>query len=182
MAPTLQSPNVDNYFIGKGNVYFTETGLAERHLGNVPNFVMTPSLDTLEHFSSMGGIRSKDLEIILSQSITLAITLEEFTPANIALALLGTVDEDAVGGPTVEIFSRTSVRGAIRFDGTNLYGAQMLVKLHNVAFTPQADVGLITDELGQIELEAAVSAAPVTDIPNAGKFGSIQFKNVAAST
>lgn len=179
MGASANSPNVDNYYIGKGNVYFTPDGGVERHMGNVPEFVFTPELETLEHFSSMAGTRTKDFEIILEKKGTVKITLEELTPDNVALAVLGTVDMDAVGGPEVEIFSESKIAGRIRFVGTNDYGAKMNVTLYNVQFTPQADLSLISDELGNIELEGSATPDQKLGATN-GKFGIIKFTNVTA--
>ncbi len=39
------TPSIKNYYIGKGKVFWTPDGGAERELGNVPEFEFTPSLE-----------------------------------------------------------------------------------------------------------------------------------------
>lgn len=181
VAASTNSPNVGNYFIGKGNVYFTPDGGVERHMGNVPEFVFTPDITTLDHFSSMLGVKSKDLTLILEKKGTLKITLDELTPNNVALAVLGSVDEEAVGGPEVEIFAVSQINGSIRIVGTNDYGARITGTFHNVQFTPSSDLSMITDEFGQIELEGAVLPSSTVG-PTFGKFGTLKFTNVVVDT
>lgn len=183
MGATTNSPNTGNYFIGKGNVYFTPiidgVYTTERHMGNVPQFQFTPNVDTLEHFSSMQGVKTKDFEIITTLEGTLAITLEEYTPNNLAIGLLGAVDVDAEDGPEIDVFAVSEVRGKVRLEGTNDYGAKINATFYNVQFTPNGDIGFITDELGQIELEGSVQPDQMAGATN-GKFGLIKFTNVVA--
>jgi hypothetical protein len=178
-SPTLTSPNVDNYQVGKGIVSFKKTGAATfRDLGNVTSMIITPDLTTLEHFSSREGVKKKDLVVILEKKATVKIIMEEITASNVAIMVLGTVDEDAVGGPEVEIFSQNTVTGELRFVGTNEVGPKQTVDLYNVAFAPSGDFQLISDEWNQMEVTADVLVAGAG--PNAGKFGLIKFTNVPA--
>jgi hypothetical protein len=92
---TLVSPLVTQYYNGKGIVSVQITsGLtpdgAYVDIGNVPVFEFTPTINTLAHFSSRLGVRSKDLEIITEKSATLAMTMEEWTYRNLLMAFLGT--------------------------------------------------------------------------------------------
>lgn len=176
-TPTMHSPNVGNLQVGKGIVSFLKTGDSEyRDLGNVTSLVITPDMDTLEHFSSREGVKKKDLVIILEKKGTVKLVMEEFTAQNLAIMLLGDFDEAAVGGPTVEVFSTTQVTGALKFVGTNDVGPQMTVDLYNVSFTPSGDLEMISDEWNNMEVTADMLVAE--DGPNAGKFGLVQFTNV----
>lgn len=182
MAPTTTSPNVDNYQVGKGVVSFRKKGdSVYRDLGNVSSMVITPDMTTLEHFSSREGVKKKDKTIIIEKKSTVVMTLEEFTPANVAMMLLGSLDEAAVGGPEVEIFSENTVEGALRFVGTNEVGPTETVDLYNVAFLPNGDFGLISDEWNTMELTGDVLVAPQDDADpeRRGKFGIIKFTNMA---
>lgn len=179
-VPTLTSPNVNNLQVGKGIVSFKKDGEDDyRDMGNVSELTITPEVETLEHFSSRQGTKKKDLVIILEQKCTVKITMEEFTAANLALMVYGNVDEDAVGGPEVQIFANSSVTGQLRFVGTNDVGPKITVDLYNVSFTPSGDLSMISDEFNQMEVEADVLAA--TSGPNSGEFGLAKFTNVAAS-
>jgi len=176
--PTLISPNVGNYQVGKGVVSFKKDGEANyRDLGNVSALVITPDLTTLDHFSSRTGTKSKDLSIVQEKKLTLKMTMDEITAHNIALMLLGDVDEDAVGGPVIEIFATNAVNGALRFVGANDIGAKCTMDLWNISFQPDGDFSLISDEWNEMETTADVLQAQSGD--HAGKFGQIQLTNLS---
>lgn len=158
--PSLNSPNTGNYQVGKGIVSFKKEGeVSYRDMGNVASMVLTPDMTTLEHFSSREGTKKKDLVIILEKKATIVITMEEFTAQNLAIMMLGSVDEDAVGGPEIQVFDQAAVSGALRFVGTNEVGPKITMDLHNVTFTPTGDLNFISDEFGQMEATADVLAA-----------------------
>lgn len=53
-TPTALSPNVDNYFIGKGIVSIADPDTSPfnwRDVGNVPTFEFTPNITFLDHYS-----------------------------------------------------------------------------------------------------------------------------------
>jgi hypothetical protein len=178
-TPTMESPNVGNLQVGKGNVEFKKEGDAEfRHLGNCTAFTVTPEVETLEHFSSMEGTKKKDLVITIEQKATVAITMEEMTAFNAALMLQGSLDEAAVGGPEVEIFgSDGAITGHLRFTGTNDVGPKITIDLYNVQFAPNGDLEMISDEFNAMEVNADVLVAP-SDSAFAGKFGVAKWTNV----
>lgn len=180
VAPTLTSPNVGNLQIGKGIVSFTKDGGSERDVGNVTEMVVTTDMTTLEHFTSRAGTKAKDLVVVLEKKGTIKLTLEEITAENVALQLLGTVNEAGADGPEVEIFAQNAITGALKFVGTNDVGPRINVELYNVSITPNGDFGLITDEWNNIELTADMLAA--TSGPNVGKFGRVYWTNVTPTT
>jgi len=104
------SPNTDNYTLGKGVVFFNKndaiTGLpsGERDLGNAPEFSFNVSLEKLEHFSSRGGLKAKDKEIISQITPGVTFTLDEINKDNLALLTLAEVDAvtQTAGGATAE--------------------------------------------------------------------------------
>ncbi len=94
-----QSPSTDNYQLGKGVVFFDrkdlDTGLytGERDLGNAPAFSFNIALEKLEHFSSRGGLKAKDKNIVSQITPGVAFTLDEVTPENLALLTLADIVE-----------------------------------------------------------------------------------------
>ena len=177
---TETSPNVANLQVGKGIVTFMPEGeVTYRDLGNVTSFRITPSAETLEHFSSREGIRKRDVLIVIEQRMSVTMVMEEFTAKNLSLMVYGSVDEAAVGGPEVEIFGVSAKKGALRFVGTNDYGPKITVDLYNVSWTPSGDLEMITDEWNNREVEGEVLAAESG--PNAGKFGLMQITNSTPS-
>lgn len=178
-TPTMESPNVGNLQVGKGNVELMLEGESEwRHLGNCTAFTVTPEVETLEHFSSMEGTRKKDLVITIEQQATVSMTLEEMTAFNAALMVQGALDEAAIGGPEVEIFGAAGAKtGRLRFTGTNDVGPKITVDLYYVQFNPDGDMEMISDEFNAMEITGDVLVAP-TGNANAGKFGLMKWTNV----
>jgi len=162
------SPSILNYYIGKGSVFIkTDADVDFRHVGNVPTFEWTPEIETLQHNSSQFGVRVQDREIVLEKRGTVRIVFEEFTPENLAIAMLGTVGTNTDGDPEVDIFSANSITAQVRFVGNNDVGPRLTMNLNNVTFNPTGTVPLINEELGQIELEGRAL------VDTLGKFGTI---------
>jgi len=182
MAPTINSPNVENYFIGKGIVYVADVGTpftspidtnVWRDVGNVPELELTPNVERLDHFSSRVGTRLKDRSVVLEVGGTLRIVLEEGTAANFALALLGDVDEAAVGGPEVTLFSNVDISKALWFVGASEIGAKADLKLNRVDFAPSSGINFIgSDDWGNMEVEGELTAVN-------GVFGTLKITNVS---
>ncbi len=89
------TPNTDNYTLGKGVVFFDQlvSGVytGERDLGNAPAFTFSIALETLDHYSSRGGLKAKDKEVISEVTPGLAFTLDEINKENLALLTLGDI-------------------------------------------------------------------------------------------
>lgn len=87
----------NNYVVGKGRVLFnrfldgTKTPSGERYLGNTPEFTLSQSEETLDHFDADGGLRVKDASVTLSQDTSGAITCDNISAENLALWWLGDV-------------------------------------------------------------------------------------------
>lgn len=101
------SPNTDNYSLGKGVIYFNEKGSdgvyrGERDLGNAPSFAFNIALEKLDHFSSRGGLKSKDKQVISQITPGITFTLDELNKENLAmLSLADVVEVDQVGAAIV---------------------------------------------------------------------------------
>src|SRR6266853_2445021 len=95
MPATNLSPNADNYFLGRGSVYWrrkdpiTGTLGAWRHLGNCPTLQFKATIKNLDHFSSLKGLKLKDKSVPIDANATLVVHLEEWTNDNLALAMMG---------------------------------------------------------------------------------------------
>lgn len=158
--PQVNSPAVANYFVGKGVVQTKFDGEADWHyVGNVPEFEFSPTLETLEHFSSMAGVKAKDLTIILSRGGTIRIVMEELIARNLAMFLLGTPDETDPFSPSIEIFGQTIKSGAVRFLGTNEVGPRWTFTFNKVDWVPSGSFNPISDEWGQLEVTGNLATA-----------------------
>jgi hypothetical protein len=173
MAYSDTSPNADNYFIGKGYVEFQAEGDTDFvHLGNCPEVEFSPTVDVLDHFSSMAGVRTKDRKVVREKSATLRIVMEELTPYNLGLALMGEVTGAVAPATTqtIDIFSLSEIKGAMRFVGQNDIGARVQYDWPVVSITPTSSINLISEEWGTMEITADVLADPST-----GRFGTVQW-------
>jgi hypothetical protein len=166
------SPDVLNYHIGKATVSFTPEGGSLRQLGNAPEIEITPELETLPHFSSQSGIRTKDREVNIEASATLRLVLDEITPENLAMLLLGTVDTATAGNWEFNILAITELKGEVVITGTNDVGNRFTITLPSVNFTPSGSFSPISDEWNQIELTGEILAV-------GGIFGNVEETLVA---
>jgi hypothetical protein len=159
------SPNVNNYHIGKGILSFKEVGQTTfRDLGNAPEFLYTPAITKLEHFSSREGVKTKDFTAITQISATVKITLDEITGENLAYFALGTEGTDTDGNVTIEALKKTEFVGDIKVVGTNDIGQQVDF-LATVSFVPSGDFSFITaeDKFTILTLEAEVQRSASGD-------------------
>lgn len=90
----MGTPSAKNLLLGAGKTFFDRfdengntTGL--RHLGNVPTFNLTTTVTKVTKKSSMDAARTTYGEAITEITATAALTLDEFDPSNLAMALLG---------------------------------------------------------------------------------------------
>ena len=85
-----------NLTLGKGELHFakftdnlTRIPGGLRFLGNCPEFNMTVETESLDHYSSTGGIRVKDDSVTLEINTTGTISCDDADPKNVALFFLG---------------------------------------------------------------------------------------------
>lgn len=171
MAPSLISPNVDNYYIGKGILSIKLEGDSTyRDMGNAPQFTFEAAVEKLDHFSSRTGVKKKDKVAIVQQTGTIVVVLEEYTPHNLALMLMGTVtDPSSPGGAiSIDIMGSSEIRGAFRFVGTNDVGAKIQLDFPIVSFTPSKAIDFISEEWAGLELTGDVLLDDTTSPPSFG--------------
>ena len=67
------SPQTRNYLYGKGELFFRAVGSeGYDHLGNAPAFTISLTEEKLEHFSSMSGTKTKDLQLVTQKGAAVA--------------------------------------------------------------------------------------------------------------
>ena len=73
--------------------------------------------------------------------------MDEWTADNLAMMLLGDVSTDTDGNKVIDIFSRNTFEGELKYEGTNEIGPQMDIDLFRVVFKPgkstQPDLGRV---------------------------------------
>ena len=177
------SPNTGNYYVGKGivKIKIIETGNQSdppiidngvwRDLGNAPLFELTPAVTKLAHYSSRAGRKFKDKQITQQVELSVKLTLDEITPENLALALMGSEADST--GLVHNIMDLGQINCALRFVGTNDVGDMQQVDLPNVLITPTGSIGFISDGWAQLQLDGDV----VADVN--GNFGTIHSEITA---
>jgi len=155
---SLLSPNIGNYYIGKGILSVKLLGEPDFvDCGNVPQFEFEAKVEQLDHYSSRTGVRVKDFTAVIQIAGSLTIQMEEFTARNMGFALLGL----PTGGPspaqeTIDVFSNPVIYGSVKFQGTNLIGPVYDIEFPLVKLSPSKALSLIGNQWGTIDLTGDV--------------------------
>jgi hypothetical protein len=158
MEGSLLSPNIGNYYVGKGIVSIKLLGESVyTDCGDVPLFEFTAKVTQLDHYSSRTGVRVKDFTAVIEIAGSLTMQMGELTARNMGFALLGL----PTGGPspvpdTINIFSNPVIYGSVKFVGTNAIGPVWTVNFPLVKLSPNKALGLISNTWGMIDLEGDV--------------------------
>lgn len=167
------SPDIRNYYIGKGRVSFKPDGAPNFiDMGNCPSYEVTPDITKLDHFSSRSGVKKKDRSVATEVAATVALTLDEYTLENLRLALLGSAVTTVAGKTRIELLDVAEIKGQMKFEGANDVGSRFTLTLNQVSFNAGAGVQFISDEWGELELTADVQA------DNTGAFGTLELDKV----
>jgi hypothetical protein len=165
------SPNVLNYFIGKGIVYMKPVGdpdSAYVPIGNCPKFEITPKPEVKKHYSSMAGTKVLDFVAIVSKEAEVSISVDEITPENLEVAMLGEINSDG----SIELLGAPSIFRAVQLRGTNDFGAKVELTLPNVFFDANKAISLIDDNFAEVPLTGQVLRL---GDPSTGSFGNLKF-------
>lgn len=91
-----------NYVVGRGSLFFNQfkqgTNVpisGELYFGNTPEFTVTVSTETLDHYSSEEGMRVMDASVLLEVTQGGNLTVDEINADNLALFFLGEVSKSA---------------------------------------------------------------------------------------
>jgi len=88
----MVSPTTAAYYVGTGSITWQGEGdVTPRDVGNVNTFELTPAVERLDHWNHrVGGIRKKDFSPVVQQTLEVHMVMDEFTAANLQMALLAT--------------------------------------------------------------------------------------------
>lgn len=111
-----------SYTLGRGRVFFDRfaanatitadtVGEGERYIGNTPEFSTNSAAEDLDHFSSEGGIKTKDDSVQLSLDRAGKFTSDNISKENIALYFLGDADSLAQAANAAVVQLITVKRG-----------------------------------------------------------------------
>lgn len=91
-----------NYTLGRGRLFFDD-GSGERWIGNTPEFNLSTSTETLEHYSSSEGLRNRDRNIVTQIDYSGGFTTDHISPENLAMLFMGeanTLTQTSLTGET----------------------------------------------------------------------------------
>ena len=84
------------YTVGRGQIYFQESGAAfYTQLGNTPELGFTQSIEDLKHYSSRSGVNVLDASVVLQQDVSASFTLDEFKASNLRFFFMSTLNTAA---------------------------------------------------------------------------------------
>jgi len=183
------SPNTDNYTLGKGVVFFDQLvdGVfqGERDLGNAPAFTFNIALETLEHFSSRGGLKAKDKEIISQITPGLAFTLDEVNKENLALLTLGDttlVTQTSGSAVAEEVVAHLDLRSDLAYRGVS----NVVVKDETDTTTYvldtdyKIDTTLSDDKIGRIFIMSSGSITEGDTLHIDYDYAGLTYTNISA--
>lgn len=84
-----------NYVVGRGRLFFgqfrtgTRTPRGQLYFGNTPSLSLSQSEDTLDHYSSEGGVRVKDASVSLQNDSSGSFQCDNISLPNLALWFRG---------------------------------------------------------------------------------------------
>ncbi len=113
------APNAANLLLGRGALYFdrfaagTTTRQGEVHLGNVTKLEITTSDELKEKYSSMVSTSALLKSVNVKRTVEAKLTADEFSLANIALALMGSEGtlSQTSGSATTEVITTSAKHG-----------------------------------------------------------------------
>lgn len=115
------------YFSGQGKLMVASRGAngkpgAFRYVGNVPSLKVTLAVTKVEHHESVSGSRLLDFQMVKENKCTLDFDLEEFSAANLALALYGSVTAPSLTPTSVtgEVLPTVTAGDYLRLDSPNV--------------------------------------------------------------
>lgn len=113
MSQQNTTPDTSTYVLGRGKMYFAEIGtdgLPEgyRFVGNVPEVTATVESENYEHFRSTQGLRTKDLDIIIQQSVNWTAALENMNKDNMSL-FFSAADTVGFANPAIAGFTEQTL-------------------------------------------------------------------------
>jgi hypothetical protein len=174
-----------NYVVGRGRLFFgqfrpgTRNARGQRYFGNTPALSLSQSEDTLDHYSSEGGVRVKDASVSLQNDSSGSFQCDNISLPNLALWFRGIQTANIEAGSasatgTITLSTAVPVEGdsvtiggqEIEFVDEDPVGLQVEIGA-SIGATATALANLINDLSMTLGVTATVNAAEVTLTANA---------------
>lgn len=174
-----------NYTLGRGRVFFDRfpsnvvvnaltRGSGERYLGNTPEFVTNSTSEDLDHFSSEGGVRTKDDSVQLQLDRAGSFITDNISADNVALFFLGeasTLTQAAATG-VIEVVQgvgrgRFIQLGVTAANPAGVRNVSNVVLATGAGFTTtvaQSGNYQVDEELGRVYIEANAPGIDGVDV------------------
>jgi len=168
------SPSTQNYQYGAGALYIKRSvDIDYRHVGNVPTLSVAVDITEDEHKQSMSGLKSTDFTVITEIAKRLTAVLEEVTPENMAMFVMGEFATNSDGDEEAGGLTLTSIEADMKYISDNARGREMEFWAR-VSIRPNGDFNFITDGINSIPLLLTV-------LKQDGKFGRWIMKAEASA-
>lgn len=132
------------------------TAVPWQDLGNCPKFAFKPEIETLEHFSSREGVKTRDQKVITALKGSLTVELDEITAENLQFALLGSLT-GVTGSRVVKVFANAQVTGEVKLVQTNSIGRRFVLKFGHVQVMPDQEIDFIGDDYSTLQTTLEVN-------------------------
>lgn len=187
----MATPDSNNLLLGAGMLYFdrfdtsgAKTG--ERPLGNCGTFTLNTTVEKVEKYSAMNKAKRLYKSVIKSIKATGKIVLDEFDPANLALALLGT--EGTVTQTAGSVTAGTPFSGVAKkgyaFKLGHFAVSDVVVKdsTGTTTYTAGTDYEVTNAKVGLLTILAAGSIVDASTIKCEYSYGAVTMPKVSGAT
>lgn len=126
-------------------------------LGNAPAMAVSTESDTVDHYDSRGGIRTRDLQVVTARRVGGSFTLDEMSLTTLSIALAGEVTGTGIGA-SVEILSLPQLQGQLKLTQAQDVGTRYEYFFGYVKLETAAEIPLIQDQdFAQVEVNFSVN-------------------------
>lgn len=150
MGSAKASPNVDNYYVGKGILYIADFPGAGApswiDLGNCPRLEYEPTEQVIEHYSSRNKAREQDDETVIMSGYNLSFILDEISVKNMQLFMRAS----KVGTNILRANQSLAQRYALKFVSDNVRGPDIKFEFWKVKLTPNGAFSVLGDDYGTL--------------------------------
>ena len=155
-----------NYVVGRGRLFFgqfkpnTKTPRGQLYFGNTPALSLSQSEDTLDHYSSEGGVRIKDSTVSLQNDSSGSFQCDNIALENLALWFRGEQTTNIEAG-SVSATGTLTIANAVP-----VAGDKFTVAGHDLAFVAADPTGLEVLIGGTISATATNLANRINEFTN----------------
>lgn len=163
------SPSEQNIQYGAGVLRIKVDDVDEvlRHVGNMTSMNLSADIETIDKKQTMSGLKTTYIKITTELSKTLEAVLDEVTPENMALFVMGTQSTNTDGDVEISGGTQTEMLCDFEYTSDNPNGRQMIFSGRG-QITPNGDFSFITDGLTSIPISIAI-------LKDGGEFGHWRF-------